>query len=111
MCDHGSVYAKILYDVDGNILVDSEHRMMNVFRATLGLALLNKEVRLFRNKSMGSVCYRYFTTTDEQRDRFLCEREFGTKLGPNLKYHVYVDEDVDRTCADYMRWFHPSREL
>lgn len=111
LCDHGSVYAKILYDVDGNILVDSQNRMMNVYRDTLGQALANKEVRLFRNSSMGSICYRYFTTSSAQRDRFLFDREIGSTTGPNVKYHVYVDEDTDRTAPLYKRWFHLSREL
>lgn len=84
---------------------------MNVFRSTLYEALDNKEVRIFRNSTMNNVCYRYFVTSEKQLKQFWEERQFGTDESPNKAYHVYVDEDVDRTSEEYRTLFRISREL
>lgn len=84
---------------------------MNVFRSTLWEALDNKEVRIFRNSTMRNVCYRYFVTSDKQLKTFWEERQYGTDASPNKAFHVYVDEDVDRTSDEYRTLFRLSREL
>lgn len=109
--DHHSTNSKILYDVEGNILVDSQHRMMNVYRHTLDDALGKKEVRLFRNSTMANLCYRYFITSKHQLDLFHDERAWGTPDGPNKAFHVYVDEDVDKNTKEYKSFFRLSREI
>jgi len=111
MVDHRSTNSKILYDVEGNILVDAGGHMVNVYRHTLDDALGKKEVRLFRNSTMKNLCYRYFVTSKKQLDKFLEEREWGCKYSPNKTYHVYVDEDVDRQTPEYKFKFRLSREL
>jgi len=68
-------------------------------------ALEKKEIRLFRNKTMGNTCYRYFITSESQRDKFCMDRAYGSEKGPNITYHVYVDEDVDRTTKEYKSLF------
>lgn len=103
--DHLSTHRKFLYDVDGNILVDKNHRVVNIYRNSFNEALEKKEVRIFRNKTMSELCYRYFITSQEQLDRFLEERRFGSNEGPNKKYHVYVDEDCDKNSPVYKSLF------
>jgi hypothetical protein len=105
------MYSKILYDIDGNILVNEQGRILNVFKPEMDDALKDRHVILYRNSSMGNVCYRYFVTSIEQRDNFLEERTFGTPDGPNKGFHVYVDDDVDRTSAEYKSIFRLSREI
>ena len=108
--DHRNLYCKILYDVDGNILTSKTGRLLNVFRPELDDAFNAREVRLYRNSTMSNLTYRYWVTSIEQRDRFLWEREMGSKE-PNKGYHVYVDEDVDRECREYKSFFKLSREI
>lgn len=79
--------------MEGNILQDSQGRLMNAFRPNLDEALKSKNVRLWRNKTMSSFCYRYFTTSRDQQIQFLLDRETGCSNNPNKSYHVYVDED------------------
>jgi hypothetical protein len=109
--DHKNLYSKILYDVEGNILTNPTGRLLNVFRAEMDEAFRVKQLRLYRNSSMSGMCYRYFVTSLEQRDRFLEERQFGTYQGPNKAFHVYVDEDIDRQSAEYKSLFRISREI
>lgn len=105
------MYSKILYDVEGNILVNNDGRILNVFKVEMDDALKSREVIFYRNATMANVCYRYFVASIEQRDNFLEERAFGTPDGPNKAFHVYVDEDTDRTCAEYKSLFKLSREI
>lgn len=105
------MYAKALYDVEGNILTNRTGRCLNVFRSIMDDAFQAKEIRLYRNSSMGNLCYRYFVTSIEQRDKFLWDREMGSEEGPNKAYHVYVDEDVDRETREYKSLFKLSREI
>lgn len=111
LVDHQTMYAKILYDVEGNILTNRQGRLLNVFRSIMDDAFENKEVRLYRNSTTTNLCYRYFVTSIEQRDRFLWDRQLGSKEGPNKAYHVYVDEDVDRSDKEYKYLFRLSREI
>jgi hypothetical protein len=105
------MYAKILYDVEGNILTNSQGRLMNVFRPEMDEAFEKKEIRLYRNSTIKNVCYRYFTTSETQMRRFVEDRQLGSEEGPNIAYHVYVDDDVDKCSDDYKRLFHKSREI
>jgi hypothetical protein len=105
------MYAKILYDVEGNILTSRQGRLLNVFRPAMDEAFENKEIRLYRNSTMTNVTYRYFVTSIEQRDKFLWDRQLGCDQGPNKAYHVYVDDDVDRRSKEYKSLFRISREL
>jgi hypothetical protein len=105
------MYAKVLYDVEGNILTSRQGRLLNVFRPIMDEAFDKKEVRLYRNSTIANVTYRYFVTSIEQRDRFLVDRQYGCEEGPNKGYHVYVDDDVDRSTNEYKSLFRISREL
>lgn len=71
----------------------------------------NKEIKIFRNKTMGNLTYRYFVTSKHQLYMFNYERKWGTEDGPNKAFHVYVDEDVDRNCKEYKFRFRLSREI
>lgn len=106
--DHHLIEKRILYDVEGNLLVDKSGKMLNIFRDNFQVALDKKEVRIFRNSTMKEVCYRYFITSQEQLDMFWEEREYGTTDGPNKRYHVYVDDDCDKSCATYKKLFYNS---
>ena len=110
LVDHCNLYAKYLYDVDGKILINSDNKFLNVHNERLEDALKSKEIRFYRNSTMANVCYRYFITSDEQRERFHEDRIYGSDEGPNKAYHVYVDEDVDRNNSEYKRLFKPSFE-
>lgn len=111
LVDHRTMYAKILYDVEGNILTNRQGRLLNVFRSIMDDAFEAKELKLYRNSTMANVTYRYFVTSIEQRDRFLWDRQLGSEEGPNKAYHVYVDEDVDRNNKEYKYLFRLSREI
>jgi hypothetical protein len=97
--------------VDGNILTDQQGKLLNIYRASMEEAIKTKQVRIFRNSTMSSVCYRYFITSPSQLRIFKEEREYGTNDGPNKAFHVYVDEDVDKSCKEYRSLFRLSREL
>lgn len=106
--DHLTTSRKFLYDVEGNILTDKRHRLLNIYRDNLKEALTKGDVRIFRNKTMSEYCYRYFITSQEQLDKFYEDRELGSDKGPNKKYHVYVDEDCDKTTPFYKSNFSNS---
>jgi hypothetical protein len=93
--------------VEGNILADPQGRLYNIYRSSFLEALSAKEVRVFRNSTMGHLCYRYFVTSREQLHRFWDDREFGSEEGPNKTYHVYVDEDCRQGANQFLI---PSRE-
>jgi hypothetical protein len=105
------MYGKILYDVEGNILATTMGKLINVYRPCMDEEFENGRLRLFRNSTHLNICYRYFITSEDQRRRFLEDRQFGTKEGPNKSYHVYLDEDVDRTTKEYQQNFRVSREI
>lgn len=110
MVDHGSVYSKILYDVNGKILVDSQNHLLNVYRYEMADAIESGELRIVRNSTMANVCYRYFVTSQDQQDIFINERSFGTTDGPNKAFHVYVDDDTDKTSSAYITQFYLLKE-
>lgn len=92
-------------DVDGTILRDkNQHRVLNVFREEMNDAIADGRVRVIRNSTMKNICYRYFVTSTKQYDRFLEDVENGSLL-QGIKYHVYCDDDVDRTAEEYRKLF------
>jgi len=105
LVDHKNMYCRILYDVEGKILVNHMGRILNAFRPEMDEAFANKEIRLIRNSTMDSICYRYYITSQEQWEKFIWERELGSDQGPNKSYHVYVDDDVDRSSKEYQSLF------
>jgi len=100
-----------LYDVEGEILRTTQGKLINVFRTNMDEAFNEKKLFVFRNATMAGITYRYFTTSREQFKKFIHEREEGTSEGPNKRYHVYVDDDVDCDTQEYRHLFRPSREL
>ena len=111
MVDHKNIFSKILYDVEGNIIRTKQGRLINVFRKEMEQAMNEGCLTVHRNSTMHGITYRYFTTSNEQKMRFIDERENGTYEGPNVRYHVYVDDDVDRDTSEYRSLFRVSREL
>lgn len=109
LVDHLDINCKILYDVEGNILIDRNSIVLNVYKPAMREALDSKEVRVIRNSTTSELCYRYFITSQAQFDRFDRERQFGSRE-PNKAYHVYVDEDC-RDSSAYKRKFIPTREI
>lgn len=105
------MYGKILYDVEGNILSTFTGKLINVYRPCMDEEFESGRLRLWRNSTHHNICYRYFTTSEAQRRRFLEDRQYGSKEGPNKGYHVYLDEDVDRTTREYTSLFRISREI
>lgn len=98
------MYKKTLVDVDGNVLVDKQGKILNVFRPSMDEAFKVGDIRLFRNSTMANITYRYYVTCREQLDRFWRERAYGSDSQKKL-YHVYVDDDVDRMSSSYFSLF------
>lgn len=111
LVDHRNTTCTILYDVEGNILTNKKGIMLNVYRHEMTQAFKDGDIKLFRNSVMKNICYRYFTTSRKQKVNFWYERKYGTTEGPNKAFHVYVDEDVDRSTPQYRRLFRLSREI
>lgn len=99
--DHGSRNARNLYDVDGDLLTDSEGRKLNVWSQTMNEYFLSGRLKLVHR--LAEPGYSYFITSEEQRRRFEFERENGS--GKRMIYHVYGDEDIDWRCPDCRRVF------
>lgn len=90
--NRGSRYARILYDLDGNVLKDKFGVNINVYTVNIRTAFEEGSLRLIRKLSDPG--YSYFVTSEEQLQRFEEERDLGTSRYNNV-YHVYADEDVD----------------
>lgn len=86
--------------MEGSILASPQGKLYNIYHPGLDAALEAKQVRLFRNSTMGVVCYRYFVTSIEQLRKFHEDREFGSVEGPNKRYHVYLDADCEGARAN-----------
>lgn len=111
MVDHRNIYSRILYDVEGNILFDEQgHRLVNAFRENMDDMFTSGRLRLMRNSTTKDLCYRYFIRDENQLHRFLAARQYGTNEGPNVAFHVYVDDDVDTSSPAYKSTFTPCRE-
>ena len=102
LVDHGSTYAKVLYDVDGEPIVDSSGQNLSVWKAALKDEFNKGRVRVFH--CMKEPTYRYFVRYDAQTRRFREERDNGA-VRRKVHYHVYVDEDVDRNSETYRNVF------
>lgn len=81
--------------------------IVNAFRANIEEEFDSGRLSIVRNSVMKNICYRYFITSKEQYMTFIDERENGTTDGPHKLYHVYVDDDVDTTTAEYRYMFSP----
>ena len=91
MVDHGSTYAKVLYDVEGNQLTDQSGRNMNIWTSSMKEAIQEGRLKVIHNIKEPS--YYYFATSNTQAERFKEHRDQGA---PNkLVYHVYLDNDAD----------------
>lgn len=87
--DHGSLYSRVLYDVEGNPLVDPEnHKYLNVYTKAMQDAFDNKNIRMI-HQVMKEPTYHYFVTSQKQERDFKMYRHTSKKQ----VYHVYVDED------------------
>lgn len=104
LVNHKNIYSRILCDVDGNVLTDRHGIKLNVYMKEMDEAFLRKDIRLFRNSTMKNICYRYYTVSEEQKNRFLTERLYGSSSKGTL-YHVYVDSDTDQSSNEYASLF------
>lgn len=92
LSDCGSVYARILYDVDGEILYDDDKdEYLNLSRKTIMDHFNNKTLRCIRHPHDD---YRYFIRSEEQKQRFIRERTEGSLTRFNT-YYIYRDNDTD----------------
>lgn len=97
----GSEYSKILYDINGNQLLDSNGKYLNVFSVEMKKEMDKGALRLIHNLKDN---YRYFIQSQRDMDEFQENRKNGC-LTPNSVYVIYPDEDFDasrltnRYCA------------
>lgn len=104
--DHGQsrLWRKTIYDVDGNPVLGANGVPISFFHSELKTLFLNKTVQLYHR--MNEPSYRYIISSKDQLRRFLEDRFYGTE---ELKvYHVYSDEDSDKSHPDYKAFFTPS---
>ena len=85
----GSIWRRILRDVDGSILLDDQARPLNLFNPAIK-TMFGQRVR-FIYCVRGE--YRYIVTSEEQEKRFLIDRDFGAII-PNKSFVVYYDADA-----------------
>jgi hypothetical protein len=97
-------FARTLYDVDGNVLIDRHGTPLNLKRPEIDTAFENGDIRMIRNSTTKNICYRYFVTSEEQRRQFLFDRENGSLFCDHV-YSVYLDEDVDKSTSEYKSLF------
>lgn len=86
---HRNRYASTLFDVDGCVLTGMTGEPLNVFKEELKDMMMEKLI-WFVHYMAKEPTYAYFVITQEQRDRFQYEREYGS-LERNKVYHVYID--------------------
>lgn len=95
----GSIYAKRLFDIEGNTLLCADNTYANVYHGLKEL-LDSKAIRLIHNMEVG---YRYFITSEQQMNRFIEYRNFGSS-DPGYAYCVYEDEDMNtKETVDHAR--------
>lgn len=101
--DHGQsrLWNKIIYDVDGNPVIGDNGTPISFFHGELKDMFSSKRVTLHHRLKEPS--YRYIVTSTNQLRTFLDERQNGADTPKT--YHVYVDEDSDRTCQEYKNMF------
>ena len=86
---HSTTYAKILYDVEGNVLRDEHNIPVNVFTVQMKNMLDNGDIICYHVP--GRPGYRYFCTYKKQGELFRRSRARG-QSSSTLPFHVYPDE-------------------
>lgn len=89
--NQGSKRARCLYDIDGNLLVDANNNVLNIWTKRMQEAFDSKTLRSIHAVNPG---YTYFVTKQSQINRFLEQRKIGSDR-PNTVFCVYFDEDID----------------
>lgn len=102
LLDHKNMYANVLYDVEGNPLLSPDGQHLNVYTKKMQEAFDAERLRLIHYIS-SEPSYRYFVTSKTQKREFQKHRTNGST--DKLTYHVYVDEDVDRSSQEYKEFF------
>lgn len=95
--DCGSVYGRMLRDVEGFTLVDDEGQLLNVYTTSMKQMMDTGRIRAIRSIRNG---YLYFVTCDFQRRQFQDERQNGS-INPNVTYYVYMDKE-DLSGSNYL---------
>ena len=103
--DLGSMYANVLYDVEGAPLKDENGNYLNVKTKALKDAFDSQKVRLIHRLKEPS--YRYFVTSANQQRLFERYRSEGAPR--KIVFNVYLDEDADRTSVAYHSSFLATR--
>lgn len=95
LINKGTIYGKILVDVDGCVLHDKDGNLLTLYSRALRTAMEEGKIRCIHALYPG---YRYFVRSQWQYDRFVQDREFGVE-DPNRCYCIYTDDDfsVDLT--------------
>jgi len=93
----GSIYSRRLYDVDGFAIRDENNEFLNAWTPAMNDAFEDGRLRLVRSMRFD---YRYFVTSEEQKQRFLYERDTGSDF-PNSTYYVYRDRDNEYEMNGY----------
>lgn len=86
---HTTTYAKTLYDVDGNLLVDERNVPVNVFKREMKEMMDRGDLICFH--APGKPGHRYFVTHKQQGEEFRKAKRTGFSSNPN-SFHVYEDE-------------------
>lgn len=101
MVDHKNTYANILYDVEGTPLKSPFGEYLNVKSKAMKTAIDNKALRVIH--CLKEPSYWYFITSPTQLTTFRTHRDNGAPK--TILYHVYVDDDVDRSSHEYKQLF------
>ena len=99
--DHQNIYARIVYDIEGNPLKDINGVYLNVYTSLMKAAFDSQHLRLIH--CMKEPTYRFFVTSVQQLNDFYNHRQKGASY--KRLCHVYVDEDVDRKSQTYLKRF------
>jgi len=89
--DMGSVYAQRLFDVEGKMLVDEDYNPISLHNPGIMEEFNNKKIRCIRHPDND---YRYFITSERQKQRFIKEREEGSETRLTV-FYIYRDNDTD----------------
>jgi hypothetical protein len=104
--DRGSLYAKVLFDVEGNPLRDLDTgRYLNVHTKLMQDAFDQGHIRMV-HQVMKEPTYHYFLTSDRQEKDFHKYRMRTTKP----VFHVYVDDDSRDSDFYHSHFVAPKKE-
>lgn len=87
---HPSSYARHLYDVSGNLLVDKHGQLLTVWTPALRTEMEAKKLRCIHVP--GRPGYRFFFRDERQAHLFRHARETGLTTSSNHSFHIYPDE-------------------